>query len=194
MNNFSNADTQNSLDEFAEVLDKCRECDCISTLKSFIKRSDGEFNHMDLQQNVSINVTSTVLINDKFIYVTLNSSNMADLRQIKEMWQTVLQRGTKKALAGKANDYVLVIDLVKQELEKNLVYTLSFMQPVFISTDGDSVILVFEMDNMFFGKDTVTLDEIEYEEELDRDRYEESNFESEYSETDEYIGTDEYIS
>ncbi len=195
MENILNANTQDSLDELSEVLDKCRECDCIATLKSFIERSDGKLNHTDIQQSVGINVTSTVYINDKFMYVMLRSSDMTDLMRIKEMWGLMLQRGTKNALSGKPNDYTVVIDLVKQELEKSCVYTLSFMQPVFVSAESDTLTLAFEVNNMFFGKDTVTLDEIEYAEELDRDRYEDSDYENEsdYTETDEFIGTDEYI-
>ena len=196
MTNLKDADTQAVFDVLKEVLNKCQKSDCVSTLKKFLQRSDGNLNKMDLQQKVLNSISATIYINNNLIYVTLNTDSAADLKGVKAMWKTMLQRGTECTLNGEANDYALVIDLIRQELENNTVYTLSFIQPVFISLENDSIMLVFESDNMFFGKEALTLDEIEYTEAIEREMYEEDDTakETKFNDTDEFISTDKYIS
>lgn len=196
MTNLKDADNQVTLDELKEVLNKCQKSDCVSTLKKFLQRADGSLNQMDLQQKVLNGISAAIYLNDDFIYVTINADSAADLKSIKAMWETMLQRGTECTLKGETNDYALVVDLIHQELENNTVYTLSFVQPVFASLEDDSVMLAFGFDNIFFGKETLTLDEIEYTEETEKDMYEYDDIaeESQFNDTDEFIGTDKYIS
>lgn len=200
MRSIEEAATQEMLDELSEVLDKCKSCDCLATLKKFIPRSDGELNHVDSEQSLCEYVQSLVYLNNGYVYVSLKSGSTAELNRIKSLWEITLQRGTQKTLENQDNDYALVIDLIKQELESSLVYTLSFIQPVFMAFEDGSLFMVFETDNMFFGKETVTLAEIEYAEEIEKDRYEPldgedvQDGENSILDAEQFIGTDKFIS
>lgn len=176
MTGLNQINSQEELSDFKKVLYKVRECDIVVTLKRFIPRPDGKLNNMILQQS-TCKIKSLININEEFIYLTLISSNKAELKKIKSMWETVLRRGTQTALESKQNDYALVIDLIKQELQYNTVYTLSFTQPVFVSREDDNrstglaeFMLVFKADHVYFGIENLTLDEIEYGMSLNRER------------------------
>lgn len=195
MTNITDAEEKSRLDELSECIDKCRQCGCVTMLKKFLRRSDGTMNHYDVKQEVCENMKSIVYINENFIYLTLQTDDIVHIQRIKSMWTAMLQRSTEARLQGRANDFALVIDVVHQELENSLVYTLSFIQPVFVSAEDNSITLTFTVDNMCFGKETITLDEIEYEKMIENERLKgmEDYDHTEFSETEEFIGTDEYI-
>lgn len=195
MTNITDAEEKSRLDELSECIDKCRQCGCVAMLKKFLRRSDGTMNQYDVKQEVCENMKSIVYINENFIYLTLQTDDIVHIQRIKSMWTAMLQRSTEARLQGRTNDFALVIDVIHQELENSLVYTLSFIQPVFVSAEDNSITLAFTVDNMCFGKETLTLEEIEYETMLENERLKgaEDYDSSEFSETDEFISTDEYI-
>lgn len=195
MTNITDAEEKSKLDELSECISKCRQCGCVAMLKKFLRRSNGTINQYDIKQAVCENLKSIVYINENFIYLTLQTDDMVQIQRIKSMWTAMLQRSTEARLQGRANDFALVIDVVHQELENSLVYTLSFIQPVFVLAEDNSITLAFTVDNMCFGKETITLEEIEYDKMLENERLKgmEDYDPTEFSETEEFIGTDEYI-
>lgn len=190
MTNIQEANRQEALDTLKEVLEKCRECDCLVTLRQAVQRADGNYNYMDLQQT-TCSAACTVYVNENFIYVTISTGETAKLQCMTEMWEILLKHGTECMLAGKTNDYLLAVDLIKQELENSLAYTLAFVQPVFARFDNQSLLFAFTLDSLYFSKDTVNLADLEYEEELYKD-YETIQTNVNFEETSEFINTDQY--
>ncbi len=198
MINMMEAHSQEALKELNLVLEKCRNCTCLVTLRQSIRRPDGEYNFLDLQ-NTAFDVKCTVNANEDFLYLTLKTNETAELKRLKSLWETMLNRGKSSLLAGKPNDYLLSIDCIHQELERGIVYILAFEQPVFLSDENASMLLVFKMNKLTYGKEAISLEEIEYEEAVYNMTYGEG-YENEPYETDEetpeetedFISTDEY--
>lgn len=198
--------TDEDFKEFEEVLSKAREGHVVGTIRQVAKAADGKINYVDIQRSVA-ECRTMLQINGDFIYITMYNINRTDVRKIKTMWNTVVQRGTNRFLQKQENDYVLTIDIVKDEAEKGYAYTISAIQPVFASSDGDTdLMLVFQLKDIWYSKDAVSIYDIEYEisqrEESQNDVYkvticeDEDEQEREESETPEetadFISTDKY--
>lgn len=197
MKKVASIDSQEELDELGECIDKCVDCNCIATLKQFVERPDGGYNNMDLQET-ACSVRSIVEVSNGMVYVTLRSSVMAELKRIKGMWETVRKRGTQNFRENKVNDYALVVDLVKDELEHNTIYIISLSQPFFISFEDEEMLMVFPFDSLYFARESATLDEIEYMQEQEQGRTEaydddDTPQSSQFTDNDQFIGTDGFL-
>lgn len=179
--------TQEQIEDLNKVLHKCRESNLVGSLKRFIKRPDGEYNEMVIKQ-VGFKSKFLININDVdggWVYLDILSKRKSDIKQVQSLWETSIKRGTQCALEGKRNDYRLVIDLVADDLQRNTVYIMSFMQPMFISIEENNGMgnthlfrLVFPVKNVFFGIEEMTSDEIDYEIASDRsNEYEDTTHE-----------------
>lgn len=197
----------NSTEELADlktVLQKTSLCDAVVTLKQFMTLRDGSMNNVEVKQETTP-VEAVVYMDDNLVRVTLKATEdkSKDILRLRSMWDIALQRGTQKALEGKPNDYAVVLDLVKPELEDSRVYVLSFFRPLFMSTEEEGLVLLFDAESVYFGIEEMTLDEIEYEEELmaesdadERDAgvaddYYDDDDDSE--ENEDVIGNDQYL-
>lgn len=197
-------ETKEEFAELSEILAKVRNAHAVGTIKQAALKENGEYSYIDLQQDVT--ETRTILqIEGSYFYVTIENIRRNSVRKMKTMWNTVLQRGTQQFEKGKANDYLFTIDIVHNELEKGLVYSVSAVQPIFVSSDGDTDLkFVFPLDCARCSKDEVSMYDIEYEEaireESGNDVYnfknededdEESNEES-AEESEDFISNDKY--
>lgn len=121
------ANETEELSELRTVLQKTQLCDAVATLKQFLTLRDGTMNNVEVKQETTP-VETTVFLDDNLVRVTLKATidKSKDILRLRSMWDIALQRGTQKALEGKPNDYAVVLDLVKPELEDSRVYVLSF--------------------------------------------------------------------
>lgn len=181
------------LQELSEVVEQCQESDCIVTLKRFLQKPDGTLNQMDIQQKVIEGIKCKCYLNKYMTVVISKPHNKAELTSIKSIFQIFMQRVTQNNLKGEPNDYALVIDFVKQELQHNKVYTLSLIDPIFLSMENEDCTLVYEMQDMHFGIEEVTLDEIEYQEEVDKDRMDDIEEQEKFAENDEYTDNEDIL-
>ena len=125
--------------------------------------------------------------------IVIKARNTAELMGIKALFKIFLERATQNALKGEPNDYAMITDFVKQELQHNKVYTLSLIDPIFISMENDDCTLVYDMKDIHFGIEEVTLDEIEYQEEVDKDRINDIEEKELFVENDEYTDNEDIL-
>lgn len=183
---------EKELEDLNAVLSKTSECDTIATLKQMLERNDGTFNQQDLDNVVVAPAKNHIFINERdgLAYLTITSSDKPQLKKVGYLWETMIKRGDTNYKKGKLNDYVVTVDLIYAELEKERVYNLSFLNPVFRSEEDGSLQLVFKLTNIFFGIERVTLDEVEYQM-AEQEAYEDET--SPYNNSDEnsdFIGLD----
>lgn len=183
---------QELLKELGEVIEQCQTSDCIITLKRFLQKADGTLNQMDIQQKVIEGVQCKCYLN-KYMTIVIKARNTAELMGIKALFKIFLERATQNALKGEPNDYAMITDFVKQELQHNKVYTLSLIDPIFISMENDDCTLVYDMKDIHFGIEEVTLDEIEYQEEVDKDRINDIEEKELFVENDEYTDNEDIL-
>lgn len=204
MRKLTELETEEDFAELEEILSKVRSGNIIGTIRQAIKHDD-EYSYIDIEQAVSES-EPIVYINEEFLYITVQNVRSEQVRKIRTMWDMVLQRGTQRFVKGEANDYLLTIDLVRNELEgKGLVYCISAVQPVFVSNENNRTLMfAFPINSVRCSKDEISIYDVEYEaalrEESGNDLYnmdiyndeeDEENSET-YEENKDIIGTDEY--
>lgn len=198
---------EEQVQELREVIKHCVECNVDVSLKQFVKKPDGSFNSVDLQ-NVPCEVKTRIDIDGDEVYIELTTNERVQLMQIVNLWKTKLKRGTQRFMSGKTveerlNDYVMVIDLIKTEFENNLMYHLSIPDVMWLLQQNDgSLMICFKISEMFFGVESVTLQEIEYEAEvmeqesgygyIDSDSEYDDEEDEDEVENEDFIGNDEY--
>lgn len=199
-------ETDKDFEEFSEILSKVNNGNLLATLKQAIKRPDGNYSFVDLQQNMSES-KAIVQINGDYVYITVREMRRAATYKIKNMFNTVLQRGTRRYAKGEENDYVLVLDVGRDESEtKGLVYLISAVSPIMVSNDGDTdLTFVFALEDVRCSKDEVSIYDIDYEVdstsdaerelvENDLDGYESEYEEEEFEENEDILGNDDILS
>lgn len=188
-------ETDKDFEEFQEILSKVRDGHVVGTLKQVVTKPDGSYNYVDIQQNVAES-KAILQINGNYFYVTIQNLRRVDVRKIQTMWNMVLQRGTGRFVKGEANDYVMTVDVVRDELEKGFVYCITAVQPIFVSGDGSNdLTIVFELGNVRCAKDEVSLYDVEYEaairEESGNEVYKTSTYEDDFADENEDDSFDE---
>lgn len=186
------------LEELKECLENCRYCKCLATVKQMMTATDGNVSLTNISET-QFDVSTSININNNMYYLRLDTSEPVEVKKVLAFRDTVLERGTQRFTSGKSNDYILVIDLVKEKEQENLVYIMSFISPMFMSTEDGGLFAVYDFDNMHFSKDEVdfvdVLNEIEYAEEVERFALEREGVqEQDYDENEDYIGNDELLS
>lgn len=168
-----NANEQKQLDELSECLKKTKNCQVVATLRQFAEDRNGEIQSVDIQQAAADSV-NTINVSGNLVYAELlepeeplnDDTVLNNLKKIKAMWQAVLNRSTVLFLQGKPCDYRITIDLICAELENNKVYCISFFNPTFMASEDHGISLAVPLENLMFGIEEMTLQEIEYEEEV----------------------------
>lgn len=198
-------ETDKDFEEFQEILSKVHEGHVLGTLKQVVAKPDGSYNYVDLQQNVAES-KPILQVNGNYFYITIQNLRRVDARKIQTMWNMVLQRGTGRFAKGEANDYVLTVDVIRNELQKGFVYCISAVQPIFVSGDGSNdLTLAFELTNVRCAKDEVSQYDVDYEaalrEESGNEVYKISTYEDDFAdngeeerfdENDDIVSNDEY--
>lgn len=193
-----------------EVIRKCTDCSCVATLKQYVKRPDGSFNSVDLS-NVPCDVNAEINVDNETVYIYIKTLERIQLMQLKNMWETKVKRGTQRFMTGQTeddrlNDYVMVIDLIKDEFENSLIYQLSVPEVKFVSFDegrDDRMVFMLHISDMYFGVGEMTLQEAEYELQVkeaeengygyvDPDLEDEEDEEDNFDDNDDFIGNNDY--
>lgn len=156
--------TQEDFDMYKEVLDKISNGgNIVVTLKQASENPDGSYKYVDVRQVVS-DVTPLIQMNDTFFYVTARDMRKLESRKIAQLWELYLQRGTKNFTEGKPNDYLLVIDIAKNELSEGHIYCLSAVAPAFAGMDvSHNFTFLFSVDDVRCTKDNISIYDVEYE-------------------------------
>lgn len=201
--------TDEDFEMFREVLEKASQGHIVATLKQAMKHPDGGYNYLDMEQYVA-NQQGFIQVNGEFVYITLHNMTKPDCKKIKSMYNIMLQHGTQMFGKGEANDYVLLIDIAHNELEKGYTYIFSCLQPIFVSGDGDDdLTLVFAINNVLCGKESVSMYDVEYEkdmrearedevhkfvldDDLDENEDEDNSFDEISGDGSDFVNTDEY--
>lgn len=190
--------TDRDFEEFAEVLEKVRDSHAVGNLKQVVVNGE-ECNYTDLQRVVA-ETKVMFQINGDFCYVTLSTASRNDVQQIRNFWNTVLQRGTQRFKKGEVNDYLLTIDICRNELNDRTSYLVSCVQPVFVTSESErDLMLVFPLENVYFTKAEVDIYDLEYEmstmddSNINYGEYDdEEESEEEYNENDDFLATDQF--
>lgn len=147
---------------FKKVVSKLSEdSKTVITLKQVIERPE-EYDFIDIKQKV-LTARPIFHINDKYFYMLLSNMKASEIAEIKLMFNSVLSRGTANFERGKVNDYIFIIDIVSEEIEKNKGYIISGVQPIFISSENNDVTCVFEAQDVRFSLDEISNYDIETE-------------------------------
>lgn len=195
-------ETDEELAEFEEILSKVRNGNIIGTLRQAVEKADEEYNYVDLQQAVSSS-KALVQINGDYLYITVQDIHNDDIRKILSMWNMILSRGTQRFLKGEANDYLLTIDLVRSEVEKEgIVYCVSGVQPILATSENSRCLtFVFALDSVRCSKDEVSIYDVEYEAAMREEsgdevykiaEYEDDNEDTAFEENADILDNNEY--
>ncbi len=154
--------------ELSQILERVRHGDLVATLKQVVKKPNGEYGYIDLQKQAVNGINTILQSNDKWFYVTVQNVNDVNVRRLQSMWQTVLQRGTQQNKSGAANDYLMVLDVVRTDIkdgaDEGFIYGITALQPVFGHADGRSnLMFCFEMGDVSCSKEAFNTAEIEFE-------------------------------
>lgn len=172
---------QHVLDELRECLEKCEDCIGVITLKQSVVNPEGKVNSIDLNKfPLPVKLSVEPMMDRGVIKASINVQDKTQFRRIINMWRTLTRRGKERLMTKeedllgttpeerereRANDYSLHFDFSKQELEKETMYIVSFITPVFLSYDdydNGTLEMIFLPEDMLFGKEIITLAELEY--------------------------------
>lgn len=155
-------ETQDDFLDFAKIIKKVANGDMVATIKQVAKNGD-TYNFFDVQQVVA-QTKNSVQINGDFVYFVANDLMRTDVRKLKTLWNTVLQKGTQCFAKGEENSYLFQIDILKNEIEKGFVFSITGVQPIFVSGDGDKdLTFVFNINDVRCSEDAITMYDVEYE-------------------------------
>lgn len=204
MQNVFEIETEEELEEFTKCLEQCRDCDCLITIHQVLQHKDESVSTVVEQITVSTN--NLINISGEYVYLTLMSADIMNLQQIKSMFRTVLERNTTRFTSGKAGDYELTFDLIKQDEMEYMAYRISFLMPAFLTEDSGKLTIMFKKDCVVYSEDGIDYstvqDEIDYLDEIDRVEAEKDDgVTSEDEETDNFnenetpdvLSNDEYV-
>lgn len=160
-------ETDEDFEDFHTIMDKVRGGCVVATLKQ-LNAENGNF--IDLS-SVVVNRPAIINITTEALYIAIPNMSANDTRRVRGLYTTYLQRATERVSQELPNDFVLMIDSVKSKEENDkYVYYLNGYNPLFASSDGDKDLwFVFPIDRAGYGKDEVSLYDIDVE--LAGDKY-----------------------
>lgn len=204
MQNVFEIETEEELEEFTKCLEQCRDCDCLVTIHQVLQHKDESVS--TVVEQITVNTNNLINISGDYVYLTLMSADNINLQRIKSMFRTVLERNTTRFTSGKAGDYELTFDLIKQDKMEYMAYRISFIMPAFLTDDSGKLTVMFKKDCVVYSEDSIDYsavqDEIDYLDEIDRiesekndgvTSEEETNDDFEETETPDVLSNDEYI-
>jgi hypothetical protein len=204
MQNVFEIETEEELEEFTKCLEQCRDCDCLVTIYQVLQHKDERVS--TVVEQITVNTNNLINISGDYVYLTLMSADNINLQRIKSMFRTVLERNTTRFTNGKAGDYELTFDLIKQDEMEYMAYRISFIMPAFLTDDSGKLTVMFKKDCVVYSEDSIDYsavqDEIDYLDEIDRiesekndgvTSEEETNDDFEETETPDVLSNDEYI-
>ena len=165
LKNVSKIRFTSELEELKEVLSKVTSGDIVVSLKRVTQGPDGTYSK-NTEQTSTISMANTLIninADDKLLYVHIKSADKPGLKRVVFWHDTVLARATECFKQSKPLDLFLVVDVIRSQLEKNVVYNFSVNSPYFIWLEDETLRLCFPIDRAWFEKVETTLEEIEYE-------------------------------
>lgn len=143
----------------------------IATIKQLVE-SDGKYNSRDIQTAVA-NTGTMVDISGNLAYITVRNLNKNEVKQIRNLWQTVIHRGTVQMKEkGEDNDYYMTIDCLCVDKKKKKSYLFGcYSTPLFCSSDGDTDLwFAVNIEDCFISIDPYSEQETDYEMQKQIDR------------------------
>ena len=164
---------EKDMDEFKLCMIKCRKATCVGTLKQYIEKKEGNGFHTQVLRQEGFDGEFSLRYDRRgrhgYVYLDCVLKHKSDMQRLANMWDTVTTRADKMSMETKPNDYRMIIDLVNDDLTYGKCYLLSLIQPVFISNEGEGNVsnvyqykMVFEQDDVYFGIEDITADEVAY--------------------------------
>lgn len=175
-NNVNDMAQVNTLRIVAKML---MSCACSITVLQAIQKDNGEINTFQVKNTVCD--CDMRIIPDEahnVMYTVIRSNEKQILFQIKKFFKIVLDRAEYRFHNGntkeeRENDYILVLDFIKEDLVNELVYqfSLPYVEKVEWSPDrDDEMILTSPIDEPLFGIGRLSQQELEYAMMLNRER------------------------
>lgn len=145
------------------VLQKIVAGKIIVTVKQMI--DDGnEIKSNDIQTAVAETGTM-IYLKDNLAYITVRNLKRSNVKQLQNLWKTVLQRGTLQFQKGEACDYYMTTDCIYIDEYRHKSYLFGcFSTPLFCSSDGDEdLMMVVPINDCFISIDRYSEQEADYE-------------------------------
>ncbi len=169
--------------ELRECLMEIKAGQAVVSLKNMIRKADGSYSDQQVliqQHTLSERAEYTVYLNGTEVYLIMRSRDNIELQRVKNLWDIMRHKNTTSVTNGKLPDTILVVDIVRLRLEKGLGYTFSFINPLIITnenseTSNPELQFLFKVENVFFGRETITEDELEYQSMLLQEQEEAEN-------------------
>lgn len=168
MKSVSQIRSKEELEELKEVLSKVASGDVVVSLKRVVTTVSGKTSKFDEQTATIEGARTLININadEGLLYIHIKAPEKASLKRVVFWFDTVLSRATECFKQSKPLDLFLVLDVVRQQLEKSVVYDFSINSPVFIWLDDDTLRLAVPIGKAYFEKADVTIEQVEYAMEL----------------------------
>lgn len=194
-----NLNSDETMEQLKICVEKVQKCGVVATLRQGMEAADGSGREIVLTSQAVDIAENDIYVNleDGFVYFYIHEvdGNFFDLKKIRSLWDAMVKHNSEENLKGKPSDYFLTIDLIKPELENNMAFYLTMLNPIFAAEDDDQIIFVglaLEKNRFGFGIDSVSLVDVEYQEELEKEaqayKYEEEE-EDQYEDDDVLGGT-----
>lgn len=161
------------------VIKSLMSCACSATVLQVIHKDNGDVNTFQVKNAVcSCNLSIAPDELHNVMYVTIKSNEQQVLFQIKSLFKIVVDRANYRFLNGKneterENDYVLVLDFIKEDLVNELLYQFSLPEVRNINwhpEKDDEMIVELPMDKPLYGIGRISQQELEYAMSLNRER------------------------
>lgn len=194
MKNVNDVKTQADLDELDKVLSEMENAEIVAQLVKYREMSENNYNKTTISEECSEGIND-IYVCDDYVYINLNTSDTTILKKIKTMWETQIKRTHERLKEGKEVDYLFTVDLLKTKLNEEKCYILSVCNPLFCSLEGGKeLMLVSKIENIYFGEENVSVEELEYEmmleDEMNAEIY--HDFEQNDISNESVIGTKKY--
>lgn len=153
MSLFTELETDLEIMEFSECIDQCVSCDVLVTLRQKVETANDldDVKVVTLQTQTFESTNEVEIPNNGFVYLRIRAF-AEEYKKLYSLWDTVQKRGTTRYRQGYDNDYILCVDLIKEDEKNNKAYRLTFIAPIFIGkenglyADDNTLILVFRGD------------------------------------------------
>lgn len=131
-------DNERDRTALSTVLEKLSSAHLIVNLVQVVEKN-GEYEHNTLQTAVAQTPChAQIALESGLAYITARNLKNTNVQKIKTLYETVLDRGTKRLLECQANDYYLEGQCVTIDKRKGKSYMYGFeTTPLFASSDGD---------------------------------------------------------
>ncbi|MBR6163473.1 hypothetical protein IKQ26_06260, partial [bacterium] len=89
--------------------------------------------------------------------------------RFRRLFKIMVTRNSERFLNGEEKNHSLLADFYVVDLKEKMVYILSFQDPIFVSSENNELSMAVKDEDFIFAKETLEIEEIEYEMSLDEE-------------------------